>query len=335
MDPVEPNIQSFVVKVWQEVVVGEADGQGWRGYITHVPSGTRRYFQDLAEILAFVQPRLAVEAAASTPSPEERSPESRDAALVKRVGASAGGAGPDPEEVEMDSTPSGLDALQEQLKTGNEAVDGYATEAAVAQAKLKQARETQAALQQAIDQVTTSTTAIDKAVAAAIGPTAAAEKTRADVAKTLDAGADRRSADGRHEGRHRTQTSGGRRSSMRGPRQRRPSTELSGMPMRLPRHRARQPAELAAAQTALKGHGASIQELTVRVTALGGAAKAAVAAKRPGAAFRLSEQLESALGHLGDLTDPGHPRRSCSSRSPTRWPRSARRPRSPPRPPKR
>ena len=43
------------------------------------------------------------------------------------------------------------------------------------------------------------------------------------------------------------------------------------------------------------------------MTALAGAASAAVAANRLGAAFRLNEQLESALGRLDDLTNPRHP----------------------------
>ena len=76
---------------------------------------------------------------------------------------------------------------------------------------------------------------------------------------------------------------------------------------------------LAAAQGELKGHGASIQELTVRVTALAGAASAAVAANRLGAAFRLNEQLESALGRLDDRVNHAVTRRLFSAHVAVLW----------------
>jgi len=305
MDPVEPNIHSFIVKVWQEVVVGDADEQGWRGYITHVPSGARRYFEDLAEILAFVQPTLAVEAVALTPSPDEQPPERDVAEDVGRVAARASAAAPGPEEVEMDGSPSGLDGLQEQLKKGNAAVDSYATEAADAQAKLKQARSTQAALQQAIEQVKASTTAIDKAVAAAIGPKATAEKTRADIAKALDA---QLSDEQRAAVAKVVKVADERRKALVDAR------SASAKAVDTAQRDADAAAaasgaaatELIAAHAALKEHGASIHELTVRVTALAGSAKAAFDSSRPGAAFRSNDQLESALGRLGDLTNPRH-----------------------------
>jgi len=45
---------SFIVKVWTEEAADEA-GQGvWRGHITHVPSGDRRYIKGLDEIAAFI-----------------------------------------------------------------------------------------------------------------------------------------------------------------------------------------------------------------------------------------------------------------------------------------
>ena len=305
MDPVEPNIHSFIVKVWQEVVVGDADEQGWRGYITHVPSGTRRYFEDLAEILAFVQPTLAVEAIALMPSHDEHPPETELPDDMDRVARRVGDVAPGPEEVEMDSSSSGLDALLEQQKQGNETVDEAATEAADAQARLKQARETQAALQKAIDQLKASTTAIDKAVAAAINPKAAAEKIRADIAKALDAQLTDeqraavtnvvKDADDRHSTLVATRSTAAKHADAA---QRDADTAAAAS-------RAAA-AELAAAHAALKEHGASIQAVTVRVTALAASAKAAVDGKRPGAAFRLNDDLETALGRLGELTDPHH-----------------------------
>ena len=38
---------SFVIKIWVEETAGEAGQALWRGHITHIPSGRRRYFQDL------------------------------------------------------------------------------------------------------------------------------------------------------------------------------------------------------------------------------------------------------------------------------------------------
>jgi hypothetical protein len=53
MSVYETNTQSFIVKIWIE------SGEGfqravWRGQITHVASGERRYLTDLNQITAFV-----------------------------------------------------------------------------------------------------------------------------------------------------------------------------------------------------------------------------------------------------------------------------------------
>lgn len=305
MDPVEPNIHSFIVKVWQEVVVGDAADQGWRGYVTHVPSGSRRYFEDLAEILALVKPTLAVEAFALTRLPDQQPSEPEPVDDVADGAPQANEARSGPEEVEMDSSPSGLDVLLKQLEKGNKAVDGYTTQAADAQAKLKTARETQAALQHAIDQVKSSTTAIDKAVAAAIGPKANAEKTRADIASALKTQLtdDQRAAvtkivkeaDERHKGLVEDRSDSAEAVATAQHEADAAAAENSAAT-----------AKLASAHAALKAHGASIQELAVRVTALSGSAKAALDAGRLGAAFRFNQQLESALGRLGELTNPDH-----------------------------
>jgi hypothetical protein len=45
---------SFIVKVWLEETAEEAGRATWRGHITHVPSGERRYIQDLDQIRNFV-----------------------------------------------------------------------------------------------------------------------------------------------------------------------------------------------------------------------------------------------------------------------------------------
>ena len=42
----------FVVRIWFEP--SAATGDAWRGCVEHVPSGSRRYFAALDELLAFV-----------------------------------------------------------------------------------------------------------------------------------------------------------------------------------------------------------------------------------------------------------------------------------------
>jgi hypothetical protein len=54
MDSLEPDSQSFIVKVWVEDSAGQ-DGRGvWRGHITHVSSHERRYLKNLGEIGDFI-----------------------------------------------------------------------------------------------------------------------------------------------------------------------------------------------------------------------------------------------------------------------------------------
>ena len=50
------DIHSFIVKVWLEETVEEAGRAKWRGHITHVPGGERRYLQSLSGIATFVLP---------------------------------------------------------------------------------------------------------------------------------------------------------------------------------------------------------------------------------------------------------------------------------------
>jgi hypothetical protein len=59
MDSLEPDAQSFIVKVWVEDDI-ETGGQGvLRGHITHVSSHERRYLKNLDEIEDFIAPHLA------------------------------------------------------------------------------------------------------------------------------------------------------------------------------------------------------------------------------------------------------------------------------------
>lgn len=50
----EPAVHSFIIKLWFEEVPEEAKRPTWHGYITHVPTGERRYLKDLEEITAFI-----------------------------------------------------------------------------------------------------------------------------------------------------------------------------------------------------------------------------------------------------------------------------------------
>lgn len=56
MDPYESH--SFIVKIWLEESLEEADQVVWRGHVTHVPSEDRRYFQTLDDIVDFIAPYL-------------------------------------------------------------------------------------------------------------------------------------------------------------------------------------------------------------------------------------------------------------------------------------
>jgi hypothetical protein len=60
MDSLEPDSQSFIVKVWVEDN-NEAGSQGkFRGHITHVTSHERRYLDKLGDIEDFITPYLQV-----------------------------------------------------------------------------------------------------------------------------------------------------------------------------------------------------------------------------------------------------------------------------------
>ncbi len=55
MDPYESH--SFIVKIWLEESPEEVDQAAeatWRGHITHVSSGRRRYFEHLQDVVVFI-----------------------------------------------------------------------------------------------------------------------------------------------------------------------------------------------------------------------------------------------------------------------------------------
>jgi hypothetical protein len=43
-------IHSFVIRIWFDDANQGAGAPVWRGQITHIPGGERRYFNDIAEI---------------------------------------------------------------------------------------------------------------------------------------------------------------------------------------------------------------------------------------------------------------------------------------------
>lgn len=50
--------EAFVIRLWLEEKVDENRPALWRGHITHVLSGTRRYFQELHIITDFIASTL-------------------------------------------------------------------------------------------------------------------------------------------------------------------------------------------------------------------------------------------------------------------------------------
>lgn len=54
----EFNVHSFIVKVWLEEEATKDSDSIWRGHITHVPGGEKRYLKNLDEIALFIQPYL-------------------------------------------------------------------------------------------------------------------------------------------------------------------------------------------------------------------------------------------------------------------------------------
>jgi len=58
MDSLDATSHPFVIRIWLEQSAGEGHPAVWRGHITHVPSGARRYFQHLDDIASFVAPYL-------------------------------------------------------------------------------------------------------------------------------------------------------------------------------------------------------------------------------------------------------------------------------------
>lgn len=54
----EYDVHSFIIKVWAEKAARRFRRERWHGYITHVPSGERRYLKNLHGIKSFILPYL-------------------------------------------------------------------------------------------------------------------------------------------------------------------------------------------------------------------------------------------------------------------------------------
>ncbi len=58
MVSIESNTHSFVIKIWLEEAPDDGQEGQWRGHITHVGSGERRYLRTLDDIPARIAPYL-------------------------------------------------------------------------------------------------------------------------------------------------------------------------------------------------------------------------------------------------------------------------------------
>ncbi len=54
--------QSFIVRIWHEVIDKEGRIVVWRGSIDHVGSDKRMYFNDLGAVARFIQERIGLPA---------------------------------------------------------------------------------------------------------------------------------------------------------------------------------------------------------------------------------------------------------------------------------
>ena len=58
MEPLESQTHSFILKIWCVRVRMESNVTTWRGHITHVPGGERRYLKSFNDIDDFIVPYL-------------------------------------------------------------------------------------------------------------------------------------------------------------------------------------------------------------------------------------------------------------------------------------
>jgi hypothetical protein len=54
MDPIDQRTHAFVIRIWLEEIDSATRQATWRGHVTHVLSGDRRYISQLADIVDFI-----------------------------------------------------------------------------------------------------------------------------------------------------------------------------------------------------------------------------------------------------------------------------------------
>ncbi len=63
----QDDTHSFVVRIWHEALDSEGHIAVWRGLVDHVGSGERRHFEDLGQLLGFIQSRAQLDENESSP----------------------------------------------------------------------------------------------------------------------------------------------------------------------------------------------------------------------------------------------------------------------------
>jgi hypothetical protein len=54
----EANTHVFMIKIWLEESADEGGQARWRGHITYISTGERRYIENLYDVIAFIRPYL-------------------------------------------------------------------------------------------------------------------------------------------------------------------------------------------------------------------------------------------------------------------------------------
>lgn len=63
--------QSFIIRIWHEVVGDDGRVLAWRGSIDHVGSARRIYFQDMEQVIRFITQEVGIGAEDPTEQLEE------------------------------------------------------------------------------------------------------------------------------------------------------------------------------------------------------------------------------------------------------------------------
>jgi len=58
---VQDDTHSFVVRIWHEALNSEGHIVAWRGFADHVSSGERCHFEDLKQLVGFIQTKVGLD----------------------------------------------------------------------------------------------------------------------------------------------------------------------------------------------------------------------------------------------------------------------------------